>query len=241
MLGDTHSATLLLCSRIAFGSIRRDCQNSRQTARASGCLCAGTCNTTVGAYRSTWTCTKSTRLWRGESTLIRKIQQYNVLYICIYMIRYVLYWILYVLYYILYVYIYAYIYIHTYINQICDMCVPISLSPRHFCCTPLKDSSNVAARRPVLSCHASCPGQNAWMRRRLGSFLVSERVLQRGNTVKGNVYPWKDNIMKHQWKHVSNHEKILKRSLKKIMKTLKFEAWPSNCSKSLPSASDWDT
>ena len=53
------------------------------------------------------------------------------------------------------------IYIHTYINQICDMCVPISLSPRHFCCTPLKDSSNVAARRPVLSCHASCPGQNA--------------------------------------------------------------------------------
>ena len=47
------------------------------------------------------------------------------------------------------------------------------------------------------------------MRRRLGSFLVSERVLQRGNTVKGNVYPWKDNIMKHQWKHLwKDSEKI---------------------------------
>lgn len=200
MLGDTHSATLLLCSRIAFGSIRRDCQNSRQTARAAGCLCAGTCNTTAGAYRSTWTCTKSTRLWRGESTLIRKIQKYNVLYICVYIYIWI------DMYYIIY---YMYIYMHIYIYILWHVCVshfrkatPISLSPRHFCCTPLKDSSNVAARRPVLSCHASCPGQNAWMRRRLGSFLVSERVLQRGNTVKGNVYPWKDNIMKHQWKHV---------------------------------------
>ncbi len=72
ILGDTHAVTFLLCSRIAFDSIRRDCQNSRQTARAAGCLCAGTCNTTAGAYRSTWTCTKSTRLWRGARSLTKK-------------------------------------------------------------------------------------------------------------------------------------------------------------------------